>query len=170
MASASPCAQQDAANVPPRAQSTAACVNGLPFVDAMLILDACTRRCARRAGSRAQLQFVKPLAYSLLNLVSASGIVFANKSVFQHYDFRFTNALTLIHTLTTLVGMRLFAYYGAFPVKRLPARATAPLAAAYVGYIVLCNLNLKINSVSFYQVRSSMLRMLTTTCQCAAWT
>jgi hypothetical protein len=77
--------------------------------------------------------------------------------VFQHFDFRFTNALTLIHTLTTLVGMRLFAYYGAFPVKRLPARATAPLAAAYVGYIVLCNLNLKINSVSFYQVRMSAL-------------
>ena len=133
-----------------------------------------------RSGGHAQLHFIKPLAYSLLNLVwswfpldgctvcqatsaayqsarlaaqvSASGIVFANKSVFQHYDYKFTYALTLIHTVTTLVGMRLFAYYGAFTAKLLPVRATAPLAAAYVGYIVLCNLNLKINSVSFYQV------------------
>jgi len=89
--------------------------------------------------------------------VSASGIVFANKSVFQHYDYKFTYALTLIHTLTTLIGMRLFAVYGAFTAKPLPARAIAPLAAAYVGYIVLCNLNLKINSVSFYQVLCSCL-------------
>lgn len=28
----------------------------------------------------------------------------------------------------------------------------APLAAAYVGYIVLCNLNLNINPVGFYQI------------------
>ena len=138
-------------------------------------------------GGQAQLHFIKPLAYSLLNLVStlvplphsrvawikpaappscpvtaqvsASGIVFANKSVFQHYDYKFTYALTLIHTLTTLVGMRLFAYYGAFTAKLLPARATAPLAAAYVGYIVLCNLNLKINSVSFYQVLTAAVLM-----------
>ncbi len=89
--------------------------------------------------------------------VSASGIVFANKSVFQHYDYKFTYALTLIHTLTTLIGMRMFAFYGAFTAKPLPTRAMAPLAAAYVGYIVLCNLNLKINSVSFYQVLCSCL-------------
>lgn len=36
----------------------------------------------------ASLHFVKPLAYSLLNVVSASGIVFANKSVFQHFDYK----------------------------------------------------------------------------------
>lgn len=36
----------------------------------------------------ASLHFVKPLAYSLLNVVSASGIVFANKAVFQHFDYK----------------------------------------------------------------------------------
>lgn len=36
----------------------------------------------------ANLDFVKPLAYSLLNVVSASGIVFANKAVFQHFDYK----------------------------------------------------------------------------------
>lgn len=65
---------------------------------------------------------------------------------------RFTYALTLIHTLTTMVGMRIFASCGMFTAKKLPTMRVAPLAAAYVGYIVFCNLNLKINNISFYQV------------------
>ena len=48
--------------------------------------------------------------------------------------------------------MRVFARCGMFTVKKLPARRTAPLAAAYVAYIVFCNLNLKVNNISFYQV------------------
>ena len=39
-----------------------------------------------------------------------------------------------------------------FEKKVVSKRALAPLAAAYVGYIVLCNLNLNINPVGFYQI------------------
>ncbi|GFR52735.1 hypothetical protein Agub_g15287, partial [Astrephomene gubernaculifera] len=95
---------------------------------------------------------VKALLYGLMNVVSASGIVFANKAVFKTYDFHFTYALTWIHTLFTLLGMRLFAAGGMFAVKSIPQRRLAPLAAAYVAYIVLCNLSLKVNTVGFYQV------------------
>jgi hypothetical protein len=61
-------------------------------------------------------------------------------------------ALTLIHTLTTLVGMKLFAYLGMYEPKRLSKLSVAPLAASFVGYIVLNNLNLQMNTVSFYQI------------------
>ena len=41
---------------------------------------------------------------------------------------------------------------GMFEKKVLAKRALAPLAVAYVGYIVLNNLNLQINTVGFYQI------------------
>eukprot|EP00198_Chlamydomonas_reinhardtii_P002336 XP_001691672.1 predicted protein [Chlamydomonas reinhardtii] len=95
---------------------------------------------------------VKALTYGAMNVVSASGIVFANKAVFQTYGFHFTYALTWIHTVFTLVGMRVFAAGGMFQVKSIPQARLVPLAAAYVAYIVLCNLSLKVNTVGFYQV------------------
>ncbi|KAI8465511.1 MAG: triose-phosphate transporter family-domain-containing protein [Monoraphidium minutum] len=97
-------------------------------------------------------QWVKPLLYAALNIASASGIVFANKAVFQTYQFRFTCALTWVHTVFTLLGMRLFLALGMFERKDLPPPKVLPLAAAFVAYIVLCNLSLNLNPISFYQV------------------
>jgi solute carrier family 35 protein E3 len=57
-------------------------------------------------------------------------------------------------TCTLQVGMRLFLMAGMFTHKSLRAMQLLPLAAAYVGYIVLCNLSLKVNTVGFYQVSS----------------
>ena len=96
--------------------------------------------------------WVKPVAYGALNIASASGIVFANKVVFSTYKFRYTCALTWIHTLVTLLGMQVFLAAGMFKKKSIPQLQLVPLAAAYVGYIVLCNLSLNINTVGFYQV------------------
>ncbi len=96
--------------------------------------------------------WAKPLAYVLLNCFSASFIVFANKAVFTTFRFKFTTTLTLIHTLFTLLGMRVCLAFGMFEGKQLPAAKLAPLALAYVAYIVLCNLSLNINTVGFYQV------------------
>lgn len=65
---------------------------------------------------------------------SASGVVFANKAVFSHHNFYFTYALTLIHTLFTLVGMWFMSSgMGLFVKKPLPVSKVAPLAAAFVG-------------------------------------
>lgn len=94
----------------------------------------------------------KALLYGLMNIVSASGIVFANKAVFQVFGFKFTSALTWVHTICTLLGMRLFCRFGMFQHKSIPKLRLLPLAAAYVGYIVLCNLNLNLNTVGFYQI------------------
>ena len=104
----------------------------------------------RMAGKMSD--FYKPVGFALLNIVSASSIVFANKAVMTTFGFHFIYALTLIHTLATLVGMKVFAYFGMFEKKKLPKLSIASLAGAYVGYIVLNNLNLQMNTVGFYQI------------------
>lgn len=48
--------------------------------------------------------------------------------------------------------MRLFLVAGMFQHKPLGQLQVFPSAAAYIGYIVLCNLSLNINTVGFYQV------------------
>lgn len=105
-----------------------------------------TRRAVRRTLK------ATPVMYGLLNIVTASGIVFANKIVFSTYDFRFTIALTLVHTIVTVAGMYVCARLGMFEVKQLPQLRLLPLSCGFVGYIILCNLSLRLNSVGFYQV------------------
>ncbi|KAL3132226.1 hypothetical protein ABBQ32_008815 [Trebouxia sp. C0010 RCD-2024] len=96
--------------------------------------------------------WIKPTLYSTLNIASATGIVFANKAVLSVYGFEFATALTLLHTLTTVLGMLLFCQLGVFVPKQIPTLQVTPLAASYVGYVVLNNLSLKLNTVGFYQI------------------
>jgi len=103
---------------------------------------------------------VPPAAmYGILNIASATGIVFANKAVFAWHAFSFPYALTFVHTLVTYVGMQMFLRWGVFEGRKdILSKGEGvktklfSLAAAYVGYIVLCNLNLNINPVGFYQI------------------
>lgn len=56
------------------------------------------------------------------------------QAVFSKYSFHFTYTLTLIHTVTTVVGMWvLSSVFGLFVVKPLSLRKVTPLAAAFVG-------------------------------------
>eukprot|EP00199_Chlamydomonas_sp_CCMP681_P002716 CAMPEP_0119104708 /NCGR_PEP_ID=MMETSP1180-20130426/2856_1 /TAXON_ID=3052 ORGANISM="Chlamydomonas cf sp, Strain CCMP681" /NCGR_SAMPLE_ID=MMETSP1180 /ASSEMBLY_ACC=CAM_ASM_000741 /LENGTH=337 /DNA_ID=CAMNT_0007089539 /DNA_START=75 /DNA_END=1088 /DNA_ORIENTATION=- len=90
--------------------------------------------------------------YCAANIVVAACIVFANKWVFSYYNFKFVFALALIHTLFTVAGMNVLACMGFFIPKRIPVAKLIPLALGFVGYVVLCNVSLKINSVGFYQI------------------
>lgn len=73
-------------------------------------------------------------------------------AVFSVFNFTFTYALTFIHTVVTVIGMRVFLNFGIFEESRVSKVKLLPLAAAYVAYIVLCNLNLNLNPVGFYQI------------------
>lgn len=88
----------------------------------------------------------------LANLVSACAIVFANKAVLSVIGFKFTVALTCIHTVTTWVAARALCAAGVITPKPLPRRSVIALAAAFTGYIVLCNVSLLVNTVGFYQL------------------
>ncbi len=48
-------------------------------------------------------------------------------------------------------GMSILAGIGFFTPKKIPTLLVLPLAVGYIGYIVLCNLSLNLNSVGFYQ-------------------
>lgn len=95
---------------------------------------------------------VQQAASLLANLVSACAIVFANKAVLSVIKFKFTVTLTCIHTLATWLAARALVSSGIISPKQLPRRAALALAAAFTGYIVLCNVSLFINTVGFYQL------------------
>ncbi len=61
--------------------------------------------------------------------------------------FTFVTTLTLIHTLFTWAGMVMLAKLGFFQTKSLSPLSVAPLAFGYVGYIILNNLSLNLNTV-----------------------
>ena len=48
---------------------------------------------------------LRAVLYILMNIVSGTCIVFANKLVLSVYQFHFVYALTLIHTVTTMVSL-----------------------------------------------------------------
>jgi len=79
-------------------------------------------------------------------------IVFANKLVLTYYGFKFVFILTWIHTAFTIVGMHGLASLNFFTPKKLPPLKIIPLALGFVGYVVLSNMSLSMNSVGLYQI------------------
>lgn len=51
--------------------------------------------------------------------------------------------------------MNVLAWRGFFTPKKIPTMKLIPIALGYVGYIVLCNVSLNINTVGFYQASST---------------
>eukprot|EP00892_Ulva_mutabilis_P003122 jgi/Ulvmu1/12810/UM097_0039.1 len=103
---------------------------------------------------------LSPLAwlYIIFNFASALGIVFANKAVFAIFKFPYPIGLTWIHSLFTMAGMQLMCMAGFFtPAEGVGPRQVVDLGAAYIGYIVLGNLSIKLNTVGFYQVSKAMI-------------
>lgn len=64
---------------------------------------------------------IKPIVYGVFNVAVGCGIVFANKAVLSVFNFKFVYALTLVHTIVTMIGMWIFAATGIFQVKRFDA-------------------------------------------------
>ncbi|KAK9827987.1 hypothetical protein WJX81_005426 [Elliptochloris bilobata] len=99
---------------------------------------------------------LRPLTYAAFNTFAAVGITFANKAVFSVFHFNYVYMLTLIHALATVAGMHAFAAAGMFEPKALKPWQVLPLAVAFVGYVVLWNVSLQLNSVGFYQLMKIM--------------
>lgn len=73
------------------------------------------------------------------------------------YKFGFPVCLTWFHSIVTALGMVAMAAGGMFTVKKLPVSKSAPVAAAYVGFIVFNNLSIQYNTVGFYQIAKIMI-------------
>lgn len=96
--------------------------------------------------------------YLIFNASSSIGIVFANKVVFQNYNFKFGTLLTLIHFIFTFLGLEVCRQFGVFERKSVSLTAVLPLCVAFCGFVALTNVSLVYNSVGFYQ----LMKVLTT--------
>jgi solute carrier family 35 protein E3 len=76
--------------------------------------------------------------------------------VFTTDKFNFGTVLTVIHFLTTTVGLEILARSGFFEKKVLSISAVLPLSVAFSGFVVLTNLSLQFNSVGFCQFFSRL--------------
>lgn len=85
---------------------------------------------------KARGAWLKPAVYGCLNIFVATSIVFANKAVLSVYGFGFTTALTLLHTVTTFVGMMVFSRMGLFSPKPVPASQVNKSAACREAYLL----------------------------------
>lgn len=91
----------------------------------------------------------------VLNLASAIGIVFINKSLYVHYNFP-SMTLTLIHFAMTFLALQLCSWMDVFSPKRLSIKKMLPLSASFCGFVVFTNLSLQHNTVGTYQLAKSM--------------
>lgn len=71
------------------------------------------------------------------------------RRVFTTDRFNFGTTLTIIHFLTTTIGLEILARFGFFEKKHLSIPAVLPLSLAFSGFVVLTNLSLQFNSVGF---------------------
>jgi len=107
---------------------------------------------ANKAGPYERILSPVILCYCFSIPIPHNRSVSSLHAVFSIFKFHFTYALTFVHTVFTMFGMQGFLQAGLFEPKQVPRRKLVPLAAAYVAYIVLCNLNLNLNPVGFYQI------------------
>jgi hypothetical protein len=57
--------------------------------------------------------------YVVFNMISAVGIVFANKAVFAIYKFPYPVLLTFVHIAFTALGMQIMAFVRLYPQPEL---------------------------------------------------
>lgn len=101
---------------------------------------------------RAILDNLKAIVYLTTNIIFVVAIVIANKKALTTYGFAFPVALTWLHTVFTAVGMQLLCSCGLFDKKTITIKQSLPVAATYVGFVVLNNLSIQLNTVGTYQI------------------
>jgi len=92
-----------------------------------------------------------------VNFLSSVGIVWANKMVFNK-GFACPTSLTILHFVSTFLGLAVCARIGLFQVKKIPLVSVVPISTVFAGFVLFNNLSLKLNAVGTYQ----LLKVLTT--------
>ena len=85
-----------------------------------------------------------PLA---INVFACISVVLVNKYVTKTWPFGFS--LTCIHFITTFLILSILCFFGVFKYKKLNILQVLPLSLAFCFSIVLNNLSIQHNSVSF---------------------
>jgi solute carrier family 35 protein E3 len=99
-----------------------------------------------------QAMDAQTVQFMLFNFLSSTGIIFTNKYLAKHYQFRFSVFLTACHFVITYSGVLVCRNIGMYKAKRLNHMEVLPITLAFVGFVVFNNLSLQENSVGFYQL------------------
>mmetsp|Transcript_12947 Transcript_12947/g.39912 ORF Transcript_12947/g.39912 Transcript_12947/m.39912 type:complete len:339 (+) Transcript_12947:222-1238(+) len=99
------------------------------------------------------------------NLVASCATILMSKYLQKQHDFDHIIFLTAAHFVATTVGMRLMLLLGVFEYKRAERRTVMRVALGSLASIGFFNLNLKQNSLGFYQM--SKLACIPATLLCA---
>uniref|UniRef100_A0A7S3EKG0 Sugar phosphate transporter domain-containing protein n=1 Tax=Rhodosorus marinus TaxID=101924 RepID=A0A7S3EKG0_9RHOD len=90
------------------------------------------------------------------NFFTSTGIVSANKFVYQQCNFTYATTLTFIHFIFTTLGLLFCLQVHLFEFKKLDIKKSSWLAFVGMGFVVFSNLSLQYNSLGFYQVMKHM--------------
>ncbi|KAL0267104.1 UNVERIFIED_CONTAM: hypothetical protein PYX00_009457 [Menopon gallinae] len=85
------------------------------------------------------------------NLLCSVIIVLLNKWVYVNIGFP-NLTLTLLHFVTTFIGLCICEYFNVFKVKVIPIREVLLLAATFCGFVIFTNLSLQHNTVGTFQI------------------
>ncbi|GCB86926.1 hypothetical protein scyTo_0027641, partial [Scyliorhinus torazame] len=91
----------------------------------------------------------------LVNLLSSICIVLLNKWIYVEIGFP-NMSLTLLHFLSTGLGLSLCRSLNIFSPKSLRAAHVLPLALSFCGFVVFTNLSLQNNSIGTYQLAKAL--------------
>ena len=88
------------------------------------------------------------------NIMSSVSLILLNKTVMNVYGFQFVLFLSACHFLATALFTRTAAHFHMFPPKRsaMPFGTVVLMAVSGCASVAFMNLNLKKNSVGFYQM------------------
>ena len=92
------------------------------------------------------------LAVTAFNICVSIALVSANRALFQFYGFSAGALLTVLHFAACAVALHICRLLGVFAAKPVPLSSLVTLSVAHAGFVTLNNVNLRVNSVSFYQV------------------
>ena len=98
-----------------------------------------------------------PIPSMALNFTTSILIIWANKFAYNA-GFVFATLLTVIHFITTFIGLCIMRSANMFEPKHISPISVVPIAMAFCGFVVFNNLSLQHNSVGTYQ----LLKVLTT--------
>ncbi len=86
------------------------------------------------------------------NVISVVGIVVLNKYLSENDGMKQVVLLSFFHFLFTTIGVRILLRMGFFEYKDANMSKVMPVALGSLGSVAFMNLNLKSNSIGFYQL------------------
>ena len=89
--------------------------------------------------------------YLHFNLICSIVLVLLNRWIYVNIGFP-NLTLTLLHFITTFIGLNICERFNLFQVKTVPLKDICLLSVTFCGFVIFTNLSLQFNTVGTYQL------------------